>query len=165
MIAGTRTARQQRIVEIIQREPIRSQTELADRLAADGVEVTQATLSRDLVELGATKVRRGRQLLYVVPGEGGDRTPQGGGAAHEMNARLRRLCAEVLVTATVSANLVVLRTPPGAANYLAQAIDQAEPPEVHGTIAGDDTIIVVASGPRAAPGVAEYFLALTESAE
>lgn len=163
MIAGTRAARQQRIIEIIQREPIRSQTDLAERLMQDGVEVTQATLSRDLVELGATKVRRGRRLLYVVPGEGGDRTPQGGGAAHEVSARLRRLCAELLVTATASANLVVLRTPPGAANYLAQAIDQAEPPEVLGTIAGDDTIVVVVSGPKSAPAVAEYFLSLTES--
>lgn len=163
MIAGTRTARQQRIVELIQRETISSQTELADRLLEDGVEVTQATLSRDLVEVGATKVRRGRQLLYVVPGEGGDRTPQGGGAAHEVSARLRRLCAEVLVTASASANLVVLRTPPGAANYLAQAIDQADPPDVLGTIAGDDTIIVVAGGTEAAPKVAQYFVSLTES--
>ena len=67
MIVATRTGRQQRIAQIIASQMIRSQTQLAQQLALDGVEVTQATLSRDLVELGAVKVRRGRDLVYAVP--------------------------------------------------------------------------------------------------
>jgi transcriptional regulator of arginine metabolism len=73
-ISTSRAARQQRIVEILAATPVRSQTELLDHLAADGIEVTQATLSRDLVDVGAERVRVGKSLVYAVPGEGGDRT-------------------------------------------------------------------------------------------
>ena len=100
-IATTRTARQQRIVDILGRTEVRSQTQLLDLLAQDGIEVTQATLSRDLVEVGAVKVRSGRTLVYAVPGEGGDRTARPAQAAEEVSARLRRVCAELLVTADV----------------------------------------------------------------
>lgn len=148
-LAANRTARQQRIVDILTRESVGSQASLAQRLAADGVRVTQATLSRDLVELGAVKVRHGRQLVYAVPGEGGDRTPVSGITA-DADARLRRSCAELLVTATVSGNLVVLRTPPGAANFLASGIDHADVEHVLGTIAGDDTILIIAVDGQAA---------------
>ena len=92
MIAHTRAARHQRIVEILGRHSIRSQGELLTHLAQDGLEVTQATLSRDLVELGAVKVRQGRTLVYAVPGEGGDRTPRAAEATDAVNARLKRLC-------------------------------------------------------------------------
>ena len=71
-LATSRAARQQRIVEILRSTPVRSQTELLDVLAADGIEVTQATLSRDLVDVGAERVRVGKSLVYAVPGEGGD---------------------------------------------------------------------------------------------
>lgn len=156
--AASRTARQQRIVEILTRESIGSQASLAQRLKADGIQVTQATLSRDLLEIGAVKVRHGRQLVYAVPGEGGDRAPVSGIAA-ETDARLRRICAELLVTATVSGNLVVLRTPPGAANFLASAIDHADLPDVLGTIAGDDSILIIAADGRA-DAVSEHLLEL-----
>ena len=73
-VSTSRAARQQRIVEILASTPVRSQTELLDHLAADGIEVTQATLSRDLVDVGAERVRVGKNLVYAVPGEGGDRT-------------------------------------------------------------------------------------------
>ena len=73
-ISTSRAARQQRIVEILASTPVRSQTELLDHLAEDGIEVTQATLSRDLVDVGAERVRVGKNLVYAVPGEGGDRT-------------------------------------------------------------------------------------------
>lgn len=158
MIAPTKSARHQRIREILGREAIRSQTDLAERLLEDGVDVTQATLSRDLVELGAVKVRQGRTLLYAVPGEGGDRTPRAGAARSEAVARLRRLSGELLVTAEASANLVILRTPPGAANFLASAIDHAEFPEVLGCIAGDDTIMVISRDPVGAAPLAQRFL-------
>lgn len=165
MIPATRTARQQLIVEVISSERIHSQSELADHLARSGVEVTQATLSRDLVQLRAAKVRDGSQLIYAVPAEGGGdrmRPPAEGG---EVDERLRRVCAELLVTATVTENLVILRTPPGAANYLASAIDHSSPRDVVGTLAGDDTVMVVASSAASAPAVARALLDAAENTE
>ncbi|NUR15840.1 MAG: arginine repressor, partial [Dermatophilaceae bacterium] len=118
-----------------------------------------ATLSRDLVELGAVKVRRGRALVYAVPGEGGE-VAAVGSIGEAASARLRRTCEELLVSATPAQSLVVLRTPPGAANYLASAIDQARDPDVVGTIAGDDTIMIVTAGAKQAVAVAERLQAL-----
>ncbi len=155
----SRTQRQRRIVELLGSHAVHSQGELSDLLVAEGTEVTQATLSRDLVELGAVKVRRGRSLVYAVPGEGGEVAAVGsiGDAA---SARLRRTCEELLVSAAAAVNLVVLRTPPGAANYLASAIDQTRDPEVVGTIAGDDTILLVTGSVEQAVAVAERLQSL-----
>ncbi|WP_030335735.1 arginine repressor [Micromonospora parva] len=137
----TRAARHARIVELIRDRTIRSQTELADLLAADGVGVTQATLSRDLEELGAVKVRGGDgPAVYLIP-EDGQRPLRDAEAAP---ARLVRLLRELLNGVDSSGNIAVLRTPPGAAQYLASALDRAGLPEIVGTIAGDDTILVVA---------------------
>lgn len=160
VVAQSRTARHARIVDILSRTSVRSQGELLELLARDGHQVTQATLSRDLVEIGAVKVRHGKSLVYAVPGEGGDRTPRPAAEERELDARLRRLCEDLLVTATASANLVVLRTPPGAANYLASAIDRADRDDVLGTIAGDDTVLVIATSPTGGRAVAEQLLAL-----
>lgn len=163
MIAATRTGRQQRISQIIASQMIRSQTQLAEQLALDGVEVTQATLSRDLVELGAVKVRRGRDLVYAVPGEGGDPAPRAGGQDVDAPTdRLRRVCAELLVTATPAANQVVVRTPPGAASFLASALDHAGLPSVLGTIAGDDTILVITDSGRSATRLVRTLLGLAQ---
>jgi transcriptional regulator of arginine metabolism len=157
----TKVARHRRIVEILRRTPVRSQVELAQELTADGVVVTQATLSRDLVELGAVKVRHPEGgLVYATPGEGGDRTPAGGLDQEMLDARLARLCEELLVTAEASANLVVLHTPPGAAQFLASAIDHSVLPDVLGSIAGDDTVLVVTREPLGGEAVAARFLAL-----
>ncbi|MBO4208366.1 arginine repressor [Micromonospora echinofusca] len=137
----TRTARHARIVELVRDHSVRSQTELADLLAADGVQVTQATLSRDLEELGAVKVRGGDgPAVYLIP-EDGKRPLRD---AESAPARLVRLLRELLTGVDSSANITVLRTPPGAAQFLASALDRAGLPEVVGTIAGDDTILVVA---------------------
>ncbi len=133
---GTRTARHARIVELIRDRAVRSQTELAELLAADGVAVTQATLSRDLEELGAVKVSGS----YLIP-EDGHRPLR---AAETASARLQRLLRELLTGVDSSGNIAVLRTPPGAAHYLASALDRSGLNEVVGTIAGDDTILVVA---------------------
>jgi transcriptional regulator of arginine metabolism len=165
VIAQTRAARHQRIADILTRHHVHSQGELLEHLAQDGLEVTQATLSRDLVELGAVKVREGRTLVYAVPGAGGDRTPRAAVGAHELSARLRRLCEELLVTAEASANLVVVRTPPGAAGYLASAIDHADQGDILGTIAGDDTIMIITVGDRAGEAVASRLLSLAGSRE
>ncbi|BCL16991.1 arginine repressor [Micromonospora sagamiensis] len=138
---STRAARHARIVELIRDTPVHSQTELADLLAADGVQVTQATLSRDLKELGAVTVRAGDgRGVYLIP-EDGHRALRDAEAAP---ARLVRLLRELLNGVDASGNITVLRTPPGAAHYLASALDRAGLPEVVGTIAGDDTILVVA---------------------
>jgi transcriptional regulator of arginine metabolism len=157
----TKNARQQRIVELLASTEVRSQTELADLLHRAGVTVTQATLSRDLVELDAVKVRApSGQLVYALPGEGGDRRPV---LAHESaasEARLARLCAELLVSAEASANLVVLRTPPGAANFLASALDKAELGSVLGTIAGDDTVLVISRDPKGGDALTQRLLGL-----
>ena len=141
--ALTRSARQARIRELIEVQPVTSQTQLAALLAEDGIEVTQATLSRDLDELGAVKLRgAGGVPVYVIPDDGSPvRGIEGG------TGRLSRLLAELLVSADASGNLAVLRTPPGGAHYLASALDRAALHDVVGTIAGDDTLMVVAREP------------------
>ena len=159
----TKAARQAKIISLLSSQQVRSQTELADLLAADGIQVNQGTLSRDLVEVGAVRVRgRDSHLIYAVPGEGGDRRPQVGEFA-TFEGRLARLCSEVLVSAEASANLVVLRTPPGAAQYFASAIDRVGWDAVLGTIAGDDTIILVSRDPEGGADVAERFLLMSRS--
>ncbi len=160
-IPSTKNARQQRIIEVLSTGEVRSQAELADRLHSDGLSVTQATLSRDLVELDAVKVRTASgALVYAVPGEGGDRTPLVGRDPAASEARLSRLCADLLVSAESSANLVVLRTPPGAANFLAAAMDKAELGDVIGTLAGDDTVVVIARDPAGGSALERRFLDL-----
>lgn len=160
-VSTSRAARQQRIVEILRAEPVRSQTELLDLLAGDGIEVTQATLSRDLVDVGAERVRVGKSLVYAVPGEGGDRTVRVAEDAHERVSRLQARCQELLVSADHSANLVVLRTPPGAASFLASAIDHTSVEGVLGTIAGDDTIMVITAGATRSREVVERLMSYT----
>ena len=160
----TKSARQQRIIEVLATGQVRSQTELADRLNADGLSVTQATLSRDLVELDAVKVRStSGALVYAVPGEGGDRTPVVGESAAS-EARLARLCSELIVSADSSVNLCVLRTPPGAGNFLAVALDKAELAEVIGTVAGDDTVLVISREPTGGAALEQRFLDLANRA-
>ena len=161
---GTKNARQHRIIELLTRHPVRSQGDLADLLAREGFTVTQATLSRDLVDLDAVKVRgAGGVLVYAVPAEGGDRTPRPGAAeTHAAETRLARLLGDLLVSADASANLVVLRTPPGAAQFLASALDHAELGSVLGSLAGDDTVLVITRDPGGGREVAERFLALAQ---
>lgn len=150
----TRAARQARIVALLSTRAVHSQGELATLLADEGIEVTQATLSRDLEELGAVKLRGadGGMGSYVVPEDG---SPVRGVAAG--TDRLARLLGDLLVSTDSSANLAVLRTPPGAAHYLASAIDRASLTEVVGTIAGDDTIFVIAREPMTGAQLAAFF--------
>lgn len=158
--AMTRAARQARIAELVSGTGIRSQSELARMLAGEGIDVTQATLSRDLDELGAVKLRGadGGAPVYVIPEDGSPvKGVQGG------TSRLSRLLSELLVSAEGSANLVVLRTPPGAAQFLASAIDRAALYEVAGTIAGDDTVMVIAREPLHGADLAEHFGALART--
>jgi transcriptional regulator of arginine metabolism len=205
----TKAARQAQIAGILEQAAVRSQEELADWLAQRGVRVTQTTLSRDLEELGAVRLRGpGGALFYALPGEPGgpgsrpgglaDRPagngkadggladsgpadsaaaaagthaapgdpartgPAPGAIAAEPPARLARAAAELLVTAEASANLVVVRTPAGAAQFLASVIDHANWPSILGTVAGDDTVLLIARDPAGGEELAQALLRLAE---
>jgi transcriptional regulator of arginine metabolism len=133
-----KTQRQHRIARILEAHPVANQAQLVDLLAKDGVVATQATVSRDLEELGAVKVRiAGGDAAYAVP-----ELPKDHMVPEE---HLRRVLGEWAVEIAHSANLVVLRTPPGSAHVVASAIDRAGLSGVVGTVAGDDTVIVVAA--------------------
>ena len=172
----TKAARHAQVAAILgdKLAPVRSQEDLAERLADRGVRVTQATLSRDLEELGAVRLRGpDGALVYALPGQPG---PGGIGAglgavlaggpfaptAADPATRLTRVAAELLVTAEASANLVVLRTPAGAAQLLASAIDHAGWPAVLGTVGGDDTVLVIARDPAGGEDLAQALLRLAE---
>ena len=160
-IPQTKSARQQLEIDLLTSAEVRSQSELGELLAHNGVVVTQATLSRDLVELDAVKVRSSSgALVYAVPAEGGDRSPVAPRETAASESRLARLCEELLVSAEASANLVVLRTPPGAANFLASALDKAELGDVLGTIAGDDTVVVISRDPQGGEHVVRRLMGL-----
>ncbi len=175
----TKTARHARIADILAREQVRSQEELADLLERyAGVHVTQATLSRDLDELGIVRLRSGGALVYSLPEEpggpgshpGGPGSPAGAAASQSgarvagsespHDARLARYLGELMTSAEASANLVVLRTPAGAAQFLASVIDHAALPSVLGTVAGDDTVLLIARDPAGGDALAAGFLRL-----
>jgi len=154
----SRAARQALISQLIEAHPIGSQAELMARLADDGVVVSQGTLSRDLLDLGAVRVRGPVGTLVYAP-RGGETAPSA--AAHV--ARLGKLVAEAVVSVDSSANIAVLKTPPGAAQYLAAAIDQAGVPQVIGTIAGDDTVLLVAREAHGGANLAAWFQAMAQT--
>jgi transcriptional regulator of arginine metabolism len=162
-VLTTKAARHQRIIELLGHHPVRSQAELAELLGRAGLHVTQATLSRDLVELDAVRVRDARGVLvYAVPSEGGDRRPRPALDSAAGEQRFAKLAADLLVSAEGSANLVVLRTPPGAAQFLASALDKAELATALGTIAGDDTVLIVSREPDGGHELAAKLLAIAD---
>ncbi len=171
MTTVTKTARQARIAAILAREQVRSQEELADLLERyASVHVTQATLSRDLDELGVVRLRAvGGALVYALPEEPGGPGSRPGGTLGPIGpepdrderpaevappTRLARYLGELLTSAEASANLVVLRTPAGAAQFLASVIDHAALPAILGTVAGDDTVLVIARDPAGGDALA-----------
>ncbi len=134
----SKTQRQHRVIQILEQNSVSSQGQLVQLLAEVGVEATQATASRDLEEIGAVKVRAaGGESIYAVPELPKDRV-----APEE---HLRRVLGDWVVEVAASANLVVVRTPPGSAHVVASALDRAALSEIVGTVAGDDTILVVAA--------------------
>ena len=149
-----KTQRQHRIARIIESQAVASQAHLVDLLAKEGVVATQATVSRDLEEIGAVKVRvAGGDTVYAIPELPKDRlVPQ---------EQLRRVLADWVVEVSHSANLVVLRTPPGSAHVVASALDRAGLPGVLGTVAGDDTLLIVASEAVGGAKVARRLQSLT----
>ncbi|HVF76603.1 MAG TPA: arginine repressor [Acidimicrobiales bacterium] len=148
-----KTQRQHRIARLLEDNAVTSQTQLVELLAADGVVATQATVSRDLEELGAVKVRvPGGDTVYAIPELPKDRV-----APEE---HLRRVLGDWVVEVAHSGNLVVLRTPPGSAHVVASALDRAGLDDILGTVAGDDTIMVVASERTGGTKVAKRLSAL-----
>lgn len=130
--------RQHRIARLLTEHAVVSQAQLVELLAAEGVAATQATVSRDLDEMGAVKVRvPGGDTVYAIPELPKDRVVP--------ESHLRRVLGEWLVEVSHSANLVVLRTPPGSAHVVGSAIDRAGLADVLGSVAGDDTVLVVCS--------------------
>ena len=128
--------RQHRIVRLLAEHAVTSQGQLVDLLTADGITATQATVSRDLEDLGAIKVRvGGSETVNAIP-----ELPSEQRAPED---HLRRVFSDWVVEVARSANLVVLRTPPGSAHVVGSALDRSGLPGVVGTVAGDDTIIVV----------------------
>ena len=127
-----KSQRQRMIGDWLREHKVGSQEDLVARLGIEGVAATQATVSRDLDELGAVKVRRDGAIRYVLSDQGGGGDP----------AMLDRLLADWVTDIVEAAGLVVIKTPPGSANLVANALDAAGIDGVAGTIAGDDTIFV-----------------------
>lgn len=130
--------RQHRIARLLEEHRVTNQAHLVELLAADGTEVNVSTVSRDLEELGAIKVRiPGGETAYAVPEMPRDQIAP---ADH-----LRRVLGDWVVELDRSGDLVVVRTPPGSAHVVGSAIDRAGLADVLGTIAGDDTLLLIAS--------------------
>ncbi len=132
----SKARRRHRITELLKEHLVTKQTELKNLLENENFKVTQATVSRDLGELGAVKVRVvGGQTVYAIPELSLNRSAS--------QDHLRRVLGEWVAEISHSANLVVLRTTPGSAHVVASAFDRAGMPEIIGTVAGDDTLIIV----------------------
>jgi transcriptional regulator of arginine metabolism len=139
----TKAFRQGHILDVIQRKTIWTQEELARELAEADIQATQATLSRDIQELGLAKTNDGYRQVTAAP-----------------RSRLAGAAAESLRDVRVAQNLLVLKTLPGNANALAVALDQENWPEVVGTLAGDDTLLVIAPDNATAARLRDKLLAL-----
>lgn len=156
----TMPARRARIAALIAGRPIGSQDELRRLLADEGIAVTQATLSRDLDALGAVKeTGPGGTSAYVL---GADAALDTSLPVAGSDAALARVAGELLLRAEAAGNIAVLHTPPGAAQFFAGHLDRSERSGVVGTVAGDDTIIIVMRTPAQAGALCRALLSLAE---
>jgi transcriptional regulator of arginine metabolism len=134
---ASKVQRQQAISRLVGRNAVSNQAQLVELLAADGIRATQATVSRDLDDLGAVKVRvPGGETVYAIPEYEPRRLAPG--------EQLRRVMGEWVAEVRSSGNLVVLRTPPGCAHVVASALDRSGLQGILGTVAGDDTLLCIA---------------------
>ncbi|HET7708444.1 MAG TPA: arginine repressor [Sphingomicrobium sp.] len=147
-----RTRRQRAITEMLREGPVRSQDDIAARLAGEGFTVTQATVSRDLEQIGAIKVKRAGALGYSLPEQLGGSDWAAG--------RLQRIFAEWVHSVEPAGGIIVLKTPPGSAHLVGLALDQAKLPEIAGTIAGDDTLFVAVGNSASLDEVTDKLRAL-----
>ncbi len=146
--------RQYRIAKLIAQLPIGAQQQIVDLLAEEGISATQATVSRDLDELGAIKVKGpGGNSVYAIPELPRDQVATDG--------YLRRVMAEWVVDVVSSGSLVMLKTPPGCAHVVASALDRARPDGVLGTVAGDDTVLVLTAEDQGGQRVANELAAIS----
>lgn len=129
-----KAGRQRRIVGLLKQMPVTSQSELVKLLRSSGYRVTQATVSRDLDELGAVKVRRDGKVAYSLPTES---------PAVPAGDALARMFGESVLELESTGNMVVVKTPPGHAHMVGGALDRMALEGVAGTVAGDDTVLVV----------------------
>ena len=146
-MADPKEQRLRAVSDLIRTRPIASQDELADGLSALGYTVTQATISRDLEQLGAVKARRNGLLTYVLPDQISPAVADG--------PKLASVVRDFVRSVDFAGNLVVLRTPPGSAHLVGVALDRSDLPEVIGTICGDDTIFVAVRDMVSAPSLAQ----------
>jgi transcriptional regulator of arginine metabolism len=151
----TKTQRQHRISELIDREVISTAAQIVARLNAEGIAATQATVTRDLQELGTVKVRDEHGTRRIVVGTASLSNPA-------PLDHLRRMMGEWVVSVESSGHLVVVRTPPGCAHVVASALDRSSLEGVLGSVAGDDTILVIASEDRGGENLAREFRSLAE---
>lgn len=147
---SVKASRQRALAALLRTRQVSSQARLLDLLRLQGFDATQATVSRDLEELGAMKLRTGDgNLVYALPEE--DAVPE------VSREQLAQTIAMFLLSAVPAGNLVVLRTPPGHAQAVASAIDRSSLPEVAGTVAGDDTVLVVCADRTSGRAMAKRF--------
>lgn len=146
-MTDARNRRLAALADLLRRQRLTRQDELVAALRELGHEVTQATVSRDLDQLGAVKLRRSGETRYALPDTLGAVPPS--------ELRLRSLFAEWVRTVEPAASLVVLKTPPGSAHLVGVALDSASPAEVVGTISGDDTLFVATASSAAAAALAD----------
>lgn len=143
-MTGFKERRLRAVADLIRTQSLANQEEVAARLGALGFEVTQATVSRDLEQLGAVKVRRNGTLAYALPQQVRD----------SLSPQLASVLRDWVRSIDVAVNLVVIKTPPGSAHLVGFALDNADLPEVVGTICGDDTIFVACAGTEQAEALA-----------
>ncbi|MGH9047014.1 MAG: arginine repressor [Acidimicrobiales bacterium] len=153
----TKHQRQHRITKLLESGAVSSQLQLVELLAEEGIEATQTTVSRDLEELSAVKVRLpGGESAYALAELPTQQIVSG--------EHLRRVLGEWVVEVAASGNLVVLRTPPGCAHVVASALDRSAMPGLLGTVAGDDTVLLVAADVRGGSALVEEIHSLIEPA-
>ncbi len=156
-MTDVRSRRQKAIADLIRSGAVGSQEELTARLGTLGYRVTQATVSRDLDQIGAVKVKRGGVMSYSLP----DQMAGSDWAA----GRLQRILADWVQSVEAAGNMIVMKTPPGSAHLVGAAMDQAKVPEIAGTVCGDDTILLVARDGADAQEVARRLRAMAGAAE
>ena len=151
-MTDTRSRRLRTLAGLIRSGVYVSQEELTEQLKASGFAVTQATVSRDLEQLGAVKLKRGGVLSYALPEQLG--------AADWSAGRLERILREFVVSVEAAGQLIVLKTPPGSAHLVASAIDHADLPEIAGTVSGDDTLFLAVRDGHPIPAILHKFAGL-----